>query len=44
MLAAIAGLNCKKTNRLNNCNAVNKSYPKFWEDFIKIGGKYECME
>lgn len=44
MLAAIASLNCKKTNRLNNCNAVNKSYPKFWEDFIKIGGKYECME
>lgn len=44
MLAAIASLNCKKTNRLNNCDAVNKSYPKFWEDFRKIGGKYECME
>ncbi|KAJ51007.1 3-phosphoshikimate 1-carboxyvinyltransferase [Clostridium tetanomorphum] len=43
MALAIASIKCTETVTITNSNAVNKSYPHFWEDFKKLGGKlYEC--
>ena len=40
MAAAVAGSLCKKDVIIKGAEAVNKSYPSFFEDFEKIGGKY----
>jgi 3-phosphoshikimate 1-carboxyvinyltransferase len=44
MTAAIAGAAAKNSAVLKNCQAVNKSYPHFFEDFAKLGGVYVVRE
>lgn len=39
MAMAIAGLFCEKEIVITDANAIDKSYPKFWEDYCKLGGK-----
>lgn len=39
MALAIASIRCKNTVTITNSHVVNKSYPGFWQDFIKLGGK-----
>lgn len=41
MMISIAALVCKDPIILNGANAVNKSYPNFFEDYRSLGGKYE---
>lgn len=38
MSLAIAGTRCEKPIILNNFECVAKSYPKFFEDYMKLGG------
>ncbi len=38
MAAAIASIICKNPVYINDAQAVNKSYPEFFEDFKKLGG------
>ena len=38
MAAAIASIICKNPVYINGAQAVNKSYPEFFEDFKKLGG------
>lgn len=42
MSAAIASVLCKEQVEIIGAEAVNKSYPTFFEDFKKLGGKLEC--
>ena len=44
MLAAIAQLNCKHNLNIRNKDAVQKSYPNFWEDYAMLRGHYEYLE
>lgn len=39
MMAAIASTVCEKPVTIKNAEAVNKSYPGFFEDFQALGGK-----
>lgn len=39
MSCAIASCLCKNDVIIKDAQAVNKSYPKFFEDFVKLGGK-----
>lgn len=41
MAMAVASIKCKKPLVINNSEAVNKSYPQFWDDFKKLGGQIE---
>lgn len=41
MSMAVASIKCQKPLLLKNAEAVAKSYPNFWEDFIFLGGQYE---
>ena len=41
MATAIAATVCKETVNLLGAEAVNKSYPRFWEEYIRLGGNYE---
>ena len=41
MAAAIAATVCTKPVTILGAEAVNKSYPKFWEEYERLGGKYE---
>lgn len=41
MAAAIAATLCCEKVTILGAEAVNKSYPAFWEDYRKLGGKYE---
>jgi len=41
MALAIASLKCKEPVYLTGYEAVNKSYPGFWKDFISLGGKID---
>lgn len=38
MSLAIAASNCENDIIIENCQAVNKSYPSFWEDYKYLGG------
>lgn len=38
MAAAVASIRCEEKVIVNNAQSVNKSYPKFWEDFVSLGG------
>ncbi|AEB77025.1 3-phosphoshikimate 1-carboxyvinyltransferase [Clostridium botulinum] len=38
MSMAIASIKCKEPITIKNSDAVNKSYPDFWEDLKKVGG------
>ncbi len=39
MMATIASLRCENPVVITGANAVNKSYPHFFEDFVLLGGK-----
>ena len=41
MSAAIASTVCKQDVILLGAECVKKSYPKFWEEFSRLGGSYE---
>jgi len=41
MSAAIASTVCQKPVTILGADAVKKSYPRFWEEFIRLGGNYE---
>ena len=41
MSAAIASTVCKEPVHILGAEAVKKSYPHFWEEFSRLGGKYE---
>ena len=41
MAAAIAATVCKDPVTVYNAEAVNKSYPGFWQDYRTLGGHYE---
>ena len=41
MAAAIAATVCSSTVTILHAEAVNKSYPLFWEEYRKLGGNYE---
>ena len=41
MSAAIASTVCKEPVIIRNAECVSKSYPHFWEEFRRLGGKYE---
>ena len=41
MSAAIASTVCSQTVIILGAECVKKSYPKFWEEFSRLGGNYE---
>ena len=41
MAAAIAATVCRSPVTILGAEAVNKSYPKFWEEYHRLGGNYE---
>lgn len=41
MSAAIATTVCKEPVTILNGECVKKSYPRFWEEYARLGGKYE---
>ena len=41
MSAAIASTVCKQDVLIFGAECVKKSYPKFWEEFSRLGGNYE---
>ncbi|MBO4732565.1 MAG: 3-phosphoshikimate 1-carboxyvinyltransferase [Spirochaetaceae bacterium] len=44
MSAAVASLICKQNVTIKNAQAVNKSYPAFFEDFKKLGGNLNVID
>jgi 3-phosphoshikimate 1-carboxyvinyltransferase len=44
MALAIASIRCKKQVTIKHAEAVNKSYPRFFEDFKSIGGQFTIVE
>ena len=41
MMAAIAATRCKKPVTVTGAEAVSKSYPNFWEEYTRLGGKIQ---
>mgnify|MGYP003291316337 CR=1 FL=1 len=41
MAAAIAATVCRSPVTILGAEAVNKSYPQFWAEYSRLGGKYE---
>ncbi len=41
MAAAIAATACKEPVTILGAEAVSKSYPRFWEEYARLGGSYE---
>ena len=41
MAAAIAATICKNDVTILGAECVSKSYPKFWEEYRRLGGNYE---
>ena len=41
MMAAIAATRCEKPVTVTGAECVAKSYPNFWEDYERLGGKIE---
>lgn len=41
MMLAIAALRCEKEIVLTNAQAIKKSYPHFYKDYLRLGGKIE---
>lgn len=41
MMSAIAAVRCKNQVVIMNAEAVNKSYPAFFKDYVTLGGKVE---
>ena len=44
MSLAIASTRCEKEIILEEAESVRKSYPHFWDDFMKMGGEIEIVE
>ena len=44
MSLAIASSRCEKEIILEEAESVRKSYPHFWDDFVKMGGEIEAIE
>ena len=44
MSLAIASTRCEKEIILEEAESVRKSYPHFWDDFVKMGGEIEVVE
>ena len=44
MSLAIASTRCEKEIILEEAESVRKSYPHFWDDFVKMGGEIEIIE
>ena len=44
MSLAIASTRCEKEIILEEAESVRKSYPHFWDDFVKLGGEIEVIE
>ena len=44
MSAAVAALACDGAVILHGAQAVNKSYPAFWDDYRRLGGRVELEE
>ncbi len=43
MMAAIAATRCKKPVTLVGAECVNKSYPTFWNEYKRLGGKMDVL-
>lgn len=43
MAAAIAAANASGPVTISGCEAVNKSYPTFFEEFERLGGKFDVL-
>lgn len=43
MAAAIAGLFCKEPVTIRGVQAVNKSYPNFFDELQKLGGRFDVV-
>lgn len=43
MAAAVAATACENETIINGCEAVNKSYPTFFEEYKKLGGKVNLI-
>ena len=41
MSAAIASTVCRESVTILGAECVSKSYPQFWDEFLRLGGKYE---
>lgn len=41
MAMAVASIRCKNSVTINNGDCIKKSYPGFWEDFRRLGGKID---
>ena len=41
MMAAVAAIRCRAPVTLRGADCVDKSYPTFWEDYHKLGGKLD---
>jgi len=41
MMAAVAATRCEKPIALTGAECVAKSYPDFWEDYERLGGKIQ---
>ena len=41
MSAAIAATVCTQNVTILDAQCVHKSYPQFWEEYARLGGKYE---
>jgi 3-phosphoshikimate 1-carboxyvinyltransferase len=41
MSAAIAATVCKECVTILGAECVQKSYPRFWEEYARLGGNYE---
>ncbi len=44
MMAAIAATRCEKPVTLTGAECVAKSYPDFWEDYERLGGKIQTTK
>ena len=44
MSAAVAALACESPVILHGAQAVNKSYPAFWQDYARLGGRVTLEE
>ena len=42
MMAAIAAIRCEEPVTITGAECVKKSYPRFWEDYRRLGGKLTC--
>ena len=43
MAAAVAAVRCKNSVIIHRADAVNKSYPDFWDDYKKLGGNVRVL-